>query len=135
MSNDSRGTVGLRPYAHRFFLSGSYWFGLVALALHAATYGLFGLATVKEQVHREVEYWRETSHVSGVGVILRHWTSSDMPAWFFYSAVSFAGLGAAPAVVAFLLCWKRPIPSVLALLINMVPALVALGLILHGRWG
>jgi hypothetical protein len=131
--NDATG-VALRQRAYLFVLSGSYWFGLVALLLHAADHTLFGMGALKEDVPRQVKWWVEDSRTSGMGYMLRNGAMyCEVPAQLLVSAVSLGVLGAALALVAFALRWRRPLPSAVALVLNVVPALVSFGLILRGR--
>jgi hypothetical protein len=135
----------LRQRAHEFFLSGSYWFGVVALLLQLAAYGGYGREKVTSRVRDTVSYywekirapdkvhgWLEAEDESPLVFVLKH-TNWRLPEQLVFGAVGTAALGAALALVAFTLRWKKPIPSALALLLNVVPALLSLGLIYQAR--
>jgi hypothetical protein len=119
--------------AHGFFLSGSFWFGLTALVLQAVDFAVFRPATLRESLLSRAERWQQEARVSGVEYVLKYCTYCELPCQLWLSAMTLAVAGAALALVAFALRWRRPIPCALALLLNVVPSLISLGLMLQGR--
>jgi hypothetical protein len=134
----------LRQRAYRLFLSGSYWFGGFALLLHLTAYGGYGTEKVGDGVretvsdlwewlHEPTKFWaaRRTDK-DPLMLVLTH-ADWELPEQLIFGAVGLAALGLVLALVASALRWRKPIPSALALLLNVVPALLSLGLIYQGR--
>jgi hypothetical protein len=132
----------LRQRAYHFVLSGSYWFGMVALFLHLADYAGYGIEQVRKGIRWHVNDLWELSHDEpwqrqhdvpwyNWGVPLRQaWWG--LPEQLVFAAVGLAALGVVLALVAFALRWKNPIPSALALLLNLMPSLLAIGVVYLG---
>jgi hypothetical protein len=131
----------LKQRARNFFLSGSYWFGAVALLLQLAAYGGYGTAKLTHDVRKTVSYLWEWLHGSPeiwawyggkreapLMFVLKN-ADWGLPEQLIFGAVGLAALGAVLALVTFTLQWRRPIPSALALLLNVAPALLSVGLI------
>jgi hypothetical protein len=133
MDDHDGASLGFMRRAHGFFLSGGFWFGLTALLLQAVDFAVFRPTTLRELLLSRVEQWEQEARVSGMEYLLKHCTYCALPCQLWLSAMVLAVVGAALALVAFALRWRRPIPSALALLLNAVPAVVSFGVIFRAR--
>jgi hypothetical protein len=133
MDDRDAASGGFRRRAHGFFLSGSSWFGLTALLLQVVDFAVFGPTAIRELLLWRVEWWEREARVSGMEYVLRQYAHCELPCHLLLGAMTLAVVGAALALVAFALRWRRPIPCALALLLNVVPSLISLGLMLQGR--